>query len=255
MLARIGAAIRPLGAPALAATAGRRALQRGFRSSAISLKRLRQLEEEANKHPTDTTRQLALMNACNQQGQATIAVRRFESGHFASDESVAKEYIRALTLTNQLSRLSLAQLTTQLGAGASEMPGLADAHRAATAAQFEVSRGTSEMPLHVQWTEAPRAQLWKLARLLALGGMAAAAIMMLLDEKSMPKGLGFSSEVSPVVGTTKRFSDVVGVDEAKNELLDIVKYLRQPKTFTFSIDEGVPQPSWRRTFFAPAMMW
>merc|ERR1719158_310725 len=55
---------------------------------------------------------------------------------------------------------------------------------------------------------------------------------MLLDEKSMPKGLGFSSEVSPVVGATKRFSDVVGVDEAKSELLDIVKYLRQPKSFT-----------------------
>ena len=91
-----------------------------------------------------------------------------------------------------------------------------------------MSRGTSDTPLHVQWTESPRAQLWKLARLLALGGMVAAAIMMLLDEKSMPKGLGFSSEVSPVVGATKRFTDVVGVDEAKSELTDIVKRVPRP---------------------------
>ena len=35
-----------------------------------------------------------------------------------------------------------------------------------------------------------------------------------------------------VVGSPKRFADVVGVDEAKEDLVDIVKYLRQPKTFT-----------------------
>ena len=55
----------------------------------------------------------------------------------------------------------------------------------------------------------------------------------LLDEKSLPKGLGFGGmDVQPVSGQTKKFSDVCGVDEAKQELLDIVKYLRSPKQFT-----------------------
>ena len=57
--------------------------------------------------------------------------------------------------------------------------------------------------------------------------------MMLVDEKALPKGLGLSSDVQPVTGSPKRFSDVVGVDEAKEDLMDIVEYLRQPKTFTW----------------------
>ena len=49
----------------------------------------------------------ALMAACNQFKQPTIAVRRFESGNFASDDAVMREYIKALANSNQLSRLSL----------------------------------------------------------------------------------------------------------------------------------------------------
>merc|ERR1719163_2429325 len=43
--------------------------------------------------------------------------------------------------------------------------------------------------------------------------------MMLLDERAIPKGLGISNEVKPVVGSPKR-------------LMDVVRYLRSPKQFT-----------------------
>ena len=74
--------------------------------------------------------------------------------------------------------------------------------------------------------------MWKMLRMLAFAGVTGAVLMTLVDEKSLPKGLGFSVDVQPVVQSTKRFSDVVGVDEAKADLVDIVKYLRSPKTFT-----------------------
>merc|ERR1719171_470744 len=92
--------------------------------------------------------------------------------------------------------------------------------------------GTLEQPLHVQYTESTRVQMLRLLQRLVLVGLAAGALMMLVDEKSLPKGLGLANDVQPVTGSPKRFSDVVGVDEAKADLVDIVKYLRQPKTFT-----------------------
>merc|ERR1719230_2315512 len=64
-------------------------------------------------------------------------------------------------------------------------------------------------------------------------GMTISAFFLLVDEKGLPKGLGLQqNEVQPVVGSPKRFSDVCGVDEAKKDLMDIVNYLRAPKTFT-----------------------
>ena len=205
-------------------------------SSVMGLKRLRALEEDANRNPGDAVRQQALMAACNQFKQPTIAVRRFESGNFASDDAVMREYVKALALSNQLSRLSLNMLAQQhqgLGGATGAAPAFAqslDPHAAAGAGM--PGRGTSDEPLHVQWHESPRAQLWKMLRMLAFAGVTGAVLMALVDEKSLPKGLGFSVDVQPVTQSTKRFSDVVGVDEAKADLQDIVKYLRSPKSFT-----------------------
>merc|ERR1719502_2498597 len=92
--------------------------------------------------------------------------------------------------------------------------------------------GALEQPLHVQYTESTRVQMLRMLQRLVVFGLAAGALMMLVDEKALPKGLGLSNDVQPVTGSPKRFSDVVGVDEAKEDLMDIVKYLRQPKTFT-----------------------
>ena len=69
-------------------------------------------------------------------------------------------------------------------------------------------------------------------RMLAFAGVTGAVLMTLVDEKSLPKGLGFSNDMQPVAQSNKRFTDVVGVDEAKNELEEIVDYLREPGKFT-----------------------
>ena len=181
--------------------------------SAIGLKRLRMLEEDANRNPSDAAKQLALMVACNKSQQPSVAVRRFESGNFGSDDAVTREYIKALAQSGQLARLSLNQLAGQHGeVGMAQR--IAGAPHALDGFQ-QPGRGTTDEPLHVQWHESPRAQLWKMLRMLAFAGVTGAVLMTLVDEKSLPKGLGFSVDVQPVAQSNKRFTDVVGVDEAK----------------------------------------
>jgi len=227
--------------------------ERPIVSSVMGLRRLRRLEEDANRQPGDARLQLALMQASNQQGQSQVAIRRFESGTYASDEATYREYVRALAITNQMDRLSLAQLGG--GAGASGSGGAVSAAAAGFGSGYQPyggggayqagtgansggglggsNRGTIDQPLHVQYQESARSQMLRMLQRLVLFGVAAAGLMMFVDEKALPKGLGLGgSEVQPVVGSPKRFADVVGVDEAKEDLQDIVKYLRQPKTFT-----------------------
>ena len=118
--------------------------------SALGLKRLRMLEEDANKHPGDASKQLSLMVACNQAKQPSVAVRRFESGNFASDDAVMREYIKALAQSGQLSRLSLSQLSGQSGDLAMAQR-IAGAPHAMDGLQPQGGvRGTTEEPLHVQ---------------------------------------------------------------------------------------------------------
>ena len=154
-----------------------------------------------------------------------------------------REYVRSLALSNQLNRVNLASI---VGGGAPNLAAAVDAASAGGAARGAFggaiggavgggAKGSADEPLHVQWHESPRAAIWKLLRSLALAGALVAAFYTFVDTKGgggLPKGLGFSSDVQPVVGSPKRFGDVVGVDEAIAELKEIVKYLRSPKQFT-----------------------
>ena len=150
----------------------------------MGLKRLRRLQDEADRQPGMAQRQLALMQAANEQKQSQLAIRRFESGNFASDQATYREYVRALALTNQLDRLSLTQLGGAAagggvpggyGAGASYGSAGASYGTAGAYAQGQmypgalggsggssqaggglggasVGRGTIEQPLHVQYS-------------------------------------------------------------------------------------------------------
>jgi hypothetical protein len=195
-------------------------------ASVSSLKRLRQLEDAANRAPADSARQQALMTACNDHGQARVAIRRYESGAYAEDEAVYREYVRALALTNQLGRLPMAQLgfipRDPSYGGASPYSAYATSSQTHSTLSAPLSMGggggsgpgapagtpagTPEAPIHVQYTESTRVQMLRLLQRLALVGLVAAGVMMFLDEKGMPKGLGLANEVQPVRVLLLRFA-------------------------------------------------
>lgn len=90
-------------------------------------------------------------------------------------------------------------------------------------------------PLHVQThpTGSGRVALFTLARHVLVAFVVVSALTALLDEKGMGRAMGMNSKhVQEAESSEVRFGDVKGVDEAKEELQEIVEYLRNPEKFT-----------------------
>merc|ERR1712166_1340363 len=178
-------------------------------------RRLAAAEKDANLQRTDPHRQAYYLKEANNAGSSAEVVRRFESQAFASNEECMREYIRALVNTNRLGGKDLRALIN--GAGA------ADGSAAAAINPGMMAAGTvgrdAQDPLYVVMAQPDmKSRLWALARALALGFLAITAVSTLLA-----KG---------VTGSDKRFDDVLGMDEAKEDLTEMVAFLKNPENFS-----------------------
>eukprot|EP00592_Proboscia_alata_P023846 CAMPEP_0194442990 /NCGR_PEP_ID=MMETSP0176-20130528/126443_1 /TAXON_ID=216777 /ORGANISM="Proboscia alata, Strain PI-D3" /LENGTH=793 /DNA_ID=CAMNT_0039269165 /DNA_START=67 /DNA_END=2451 /DNA_ORIENTATION=+ len=92
-------------------------------------------------------------------------------------------------------------------------------------------------PLHVAIDPSQaggfRTQMFKLARSGLYIFFALSLVGAVLDEKGLSRVMGGASKVvQEAEETNVRFEDVKGVEEAKNELVEIVEYLKNPEKFT-----------------------
>ena len=231
-------------------------------------RRLRNLEAEANKSPNNPSSQTAYLRELNKIKPDEVC-RRVDSGAFASDELVVKEYLKALVATGRIDQTNLAALTNRGGGGGYQQTGgngmfgtagqqfsgmgagpagMGAGHAGMGAgmggAGMGAGMGGAAAPLLVKMVE-PDAKA-KLARF--IGGLLPITLLLAgtyymytqmpgMGGKSGGKGGGgmfgmMAPNELKAQESDKTFDDVKGCDEAKAELQEIADYLANPEKFT-----------------------
>eukprot|EP01135_Chromosphaera_perkinsii_P005757 Nk52_evm57s359 gene=Nk52_evmTU57s359 len=215
----------------------------------IASGRLARLESEAGRNENNARKQAAYYAELVKEDPLAV-VKRYESGNFAVNEACTKEYVKALALTNKLDKVNMSKLASAVESNS----GVSGGFRGMTSMTESSGRsfssnssnegrggrgdgrssGTEEEPMHVVMQEpGVKSQLWKTVRMLIIAFLLMSGLHALMEDRGLTKGMGIHNEIEPQSSSqTYRFSDVRGVDEAKEELVEIVEFLRNPDQFT-----------------------
>lgn len=208
------------------------------------------LEETANRNPTSATAQNAFYQALLRANMHAIIVERYETNAFATNASCDAAYHQALgaasqsksttPLTGQSNSLNATQLQAIGQAVAAQSRGANVGIAAAASSGAGSGAGAAKGdPLHVVVQESIGHQVFKWFKLMLYFGLTTYICMMLITlliETVAPfkkaGGAGKSDSEARSENQTVRFSDVHGCDEAKEELQDLVEFLKNPEKFS-----------------------
>ncbi|KAF1911145.1 P-loop containing nucleoside triphosphate hydrolase protein [Ampelomyces quisqualis] len=192
---------------------------------------LARLEESANNNPHSASSQASFYSALIRANRPDVIVDRYDSGKFATNPVVDKFYENAVNKLGQsggqgLSKDRIQSISQAVGTHLN-------------AGQIGKQKGGSGLksdPVYVVVEESIMSTLFKWVRWIAGFTLAAyvslVLITLLVESSGVLKKVGGtqSAEVRPEHQNT-RFSDVHGCDEAKEELLDVVDFLKHPERY------------------------
>ncbi|KAH6608065.1 hypothetical protein Trco_004378 [Trichoderma cornu-damae] len=209
--------------------------RRGFgTSNGISRSQLASVEESANRNPGNANLQNAFYQLLLRANMPGILVERYQTGRFATNAGTEDAYKRALAaLSSGTSTVATATATPGFARGQ-----WAGSEQAIANAALSGSMGVKGEPIHVVVQESTRSLVFRwvkfFATFIVFTYLCFAAVTILIETLSTFRrgpGAKTDSEVKAEKQTT-RFDDVHGCDEAKEELQEVVEFLRNPDSFS-----------------------
>lgn len=230
-------------------------------ADSIDEEELEELFEAADASPRDPKKQAALLEVLC-RADPSAAIQRVESKNYATfTNECLRYYVTALVESGVIYKRDLTRLEPLIDAiirnnanksksswdDGDDVSAPASFSSAKTLSSklgalgspasggfFGGSAGSEHSPLHVVMQEpSPKSQMWRLIRTLILLTLVFLIVSQFIEERGFPGRVGQAGqEIQPEQFHHVTFEDVQGADEAKEELQDVVEFLRNPDKFT-----------------------